>query len=81
MHNLEKVIQSPFLSRYQRGFMKGKSTLQNIEDILSYARNLHQSKRNKIINTATIVFFDFEKAYDNVSRDILIEKLQKLNLP
>ena len=61
--------------------MKGKFTLQNIEDILDYAGNLQKLKRNKIINTATIVFFDFEKAYDNVSRDILIEKLQKLNLP
>ena len=72
MHNWEKVMQSPIFSRSQRGFMKGKSTLQNIEDILDYAKNLQQSKRNKIINTATIVFFDFEKAYDNVSRDILI---------
>ena len=80
MQNFEKVLQSHIFSRCQRGFMKGKSTLQNIEDILDYARNLQQSKRSKIINTATIVFFDFEKAYDNVSRDIVIEKLQKLNL-
>ena len=81
MHNLEKVMQNPIFSRCQRGFMKGKFTLQNIEDIIDYARNLQQSKRNKIINTATIVFFDFVKAYDNVSWDILVEKLQKLNLP
>ena len=70
-------MQSPIFSRCQRGFMKRKSTLQNIEDILDYVRNLQQSKRNKIINTETIVFFDFEKAYDNVSGDILIEKLKK----
>ena len=56
MHNLEKVMQSPIFSRCQRGFMKENSTLQNIEDILDYARNLQQSKWNKIINTAIIVF-------------------------
>ena len=78
MHNLEKVMQSPIFSRCQRGFIKENCTLQNIEDILDYARNLQQSKWNKIIHTAIIVFFNFEKAYDNVSRDILIEKL---NLP
>ena len=44
MHNLEKVMQSPIFIRCQRGFMKENSTLQNIEDILDYARNLQQSK-------------------------------------
>ena len=42
VYNLEKVTQSPIFSRCQRGFMKGKSALQNIEDILDHAKNLQQ---------------------------------------
>ena len=81
LHNLEKITQSPIFSKNQRGFTKGKSTLDNIRDIIQYAKELQIQRQQDIIKTATIIFFDFEKAYDNVPRKILMEKLQKLNLP
>ena len=81
IHNLEKITQSPVFSKNQRGFMKGKSTLDNIEDIIRLAKNLQMQRQKCTVKTATIVFFDFEKAYDNIPRKILIEKRQKLNLP
>ena len=68
IHNLEKITQSPVFSKNQRGFMKGKSTLDNIEDIIRLAKNLQMQRRQGTVKTATIVFFDFEKAYDNIPR-------------
>ena len=81
IHNLEKITQSPVFSKNQRGFMKGKSTFDNIEDIIRLAKNLQIQRRQGTVKTATIVFFDFEKAYDNIQKKILIEKLHKFNLP
>ena len=81
LHNLEKITLSSIFSKNQRGFTKGKSTLDNIRDIIQYAKELQIQRQQDIIKTATIIFFDFEKAYDNVPRKILMEKLQKLNLP
>ena len=81
MHNFESVIQSQIFSKWQRGFTKASSTIHNIEDILKYARELQLTKKIWTTSTATVVFFDFEKAYDNVPRDLLIEKLQQMNIP
>ena len=81
LHNFESVIQSQIFSKWQRGFTKGSSTIHNIEDILKYARELQLTKKIWAASTATVVFFDFKKAYDNVPRDLLIEKLQQMNIP
>ena len=62
------------MSKYQRGFTKRKSTIDNIKDLLSTSKLLKKDKTTK--DTSTIVFFDLCKAYDIVSRDLLIEKYQ-----
>ena len=81
LHNFEKITQSPIFSKNQRGFIRGKSTHNNIEDIIQIAKELQIKRKLGTTKIATIIFFDFEKAYDNVPRNILIEKLQKYNLP
>ena len=81
MYNLEKVTKGPMFWKWQRGFIKGKSTLDNIKDVIQCAKEQQKLRQNREIKTATIVFFDFEKAYNNVPRDILIEKLQNMNIP
>ena len=81
LHNLEKVVNSSLFNRWQRGFIKGESTLHNIQDILSIAGKLKEKRKICKSKTATIVFFDFKKAYDMVDRNILVEKLINLNIP
>ena len=49
LHNLEKITQSPIFSKNQRGFTKGKSTLDNIRDIIQFAKN-YRYKDNKILS-------------------------------
>ena len=78
IHHHEVATKSPIFWKNQRGFLKEKSTINNICDLLSLGKNF------KIINkkeSPTIVFFDFKKAYDLVPRNILAEKLQKFNIP
>ena len=77
LHNLEKITNSNEFSNYQRGFTKNKSTLDNIKDILTEARNPKEKKKKE---TLTLVFFDFSKAYDTISLPILIEKLKRFNM-
>ena len=81
LHNLEKVVNSSLFNRWQRGFIKGESTLHNIQDILSIAGKLKEKRKICKSKTATIVIFDFKKAYDMVDRNILVEKLINLNIP
>ena len=69
LHNLEKITNSNEFSKYQRGLTKNKSTLNNIKDILIEAKNLKEKKKE----TPTLVFFDFNKAYDRIFRTIQIE--------
>ena len=66
MHNLEKVTNSPLFNKSQRGFIKGKSTMHNIQSLLSIAGKLQVKRKIERNQTATIVFFDFTKAYNMV---------------
>ena len=77
-HNLKTLTSIKLMSKYQRGFTKGKSTIDNIKDLLSISKLLKKDKTTK--DSPTIVFFDLCKAYDTVLRDLLIKKkLQKFN--
>ena len=81
IHHLEVATKSPIFWKNQRGFLKEKSTINNICDLLSLGKNI---KTSKIINkkeSPAIVFFDLKKAYDLVPRNILAKKLQKFNIP
>ena len=44
LHNLEQLIISPAFSKNQREFTKGKSTLDNIKEVIEIARQLRDSK-------------------------------------
>jgi hypothetical protein len=55
------------INRNQRGFVPGRNTNQNINDVLK-VMNHYQITKGK----STIVFFiDFKKAYDSVDHEIL----------
>ena len=47
LHNLEILTSSKLMSKYQRGFTKGKSTIDNIKDLFSKLKLL---KKNKVTN-------------------------------
>ena len=79
LHNLERFTTSANFSKNQRGFTKGKCTLDNIKDILTLSRTLRDRKNRK--SRPSLIFFDFHKAYDSVPRGKLISKLSKLNIP
>ena len=79
IHNLEKITNSKDFSKWQRGFMKYKSTLNNISDIIKEASKLKEGK--KIKESPMLVFFDFNKAYDSISRNLLLKKLTNYNMP
>ena len=76
-HNLKTLTSSKLISKYQRGFIKGKRTSDNIKDLLSISKLLKKDKTTK--DTPTIVFFDLCKSYDTVPRNLLIENLQKFD--
>ena len=81
LHYLEEAVKLPIFWNNQRGFMKGKSTANNIFDLFQIAQAYKSSKiMNKKENSA-IVFYDFKKAYDSVPRDLLIKKLEQFNIP
>ena len=68
-------------NKKQRGFIKGSSTIHNIQDVLAAAKSLQERRNHDKSNTGTIVFFDLTKAYDMVDRDILIQKLLSFSIP
>ena len=78
-HNLENIVKGVEFIKTQRGFAKGKSTLDNIGDVLKMAIILKKNKTAR--DSPILVFFDFWKAYDSVSRPLLIKKLEKLKIP
>ena len=81
LHFLEQATLSPKFWNDQRGFRKGNSTLNNINDVLQTFRDLQTKRKyNKNIKPA-ILFFDFKKAYDSISRNILLKKLRDFEIP
>ena len=81
LNHLEEATASQIFSNSQRGFLKGKSTLNNIKDVLQMFNELQKERKaNKRFNPM-LIFYDFKKAYDSVSRHILIRKLQNFQIP
>ena len=81
IHNLENATKSILFNKRQRGFIKGSSTIHNIQDVLAAAKSLQERRNHDKSKTGTIVFFDLAKAYDMVDRDILIQKLLSFSIP
>ena len=61
--------------------MKKWSTSTNISQLISRGLELKQRRKNCKHETAALIFFDFNKIYDSVPRDILIRKLMEFNIP
>ena len=81
LHNLEKATESLKFNKLQRGFMKKWSTSTNISQLISRGLKLKQRRKNCKHETPAFIFFDFNKVYDSVPRDILIRKLMEFNIP
>ena len=79
LHNLERITASISFSKNQRGFTKGKTTLDNIKEVIEIAKKLRVNKTKS--ETPALAFFDFSKTYDSVPRELLLTKLIKMNTP
>ena len=78
---LEKVVQKrffnilselDFVSKFQYGFMPGKSTQLAIFDIL---KHIYDAKNSKL--TTGLLFLDVRKAFDSLDHNLLLNKLQR----
>ena len=72
---LEPHIAS-VVTQLQRGFLRGRSMLQNVLDID------YESMRVSLKgDTGAIILFDFEAAFPSISQEYLLDMLHRLGLP
>ena len=78
MKVLERIMHEELLTRTetkidprQHGFLKNKSCNTNL---LSFANSVSLSLHDKL--GADVIYFDFSKAFDTVSHDIILNKLK-----
>jgi hypothetical protein len=81
LHNFEKATSLPVFSKSQMGFMKGRSTLHNINELLMECEKLQSDKRSNKNLSPCMVFFDLAKAYDRVPRKLIFQKLLQFGIP
>ena len=81
LHHLEAAIENPKFNKKQRGFVTEKSTAHNIYDLFSICRKLQHDKQWRRVKNPSFVFFDFEKAYDMVLRELLVKSWLILTFP
>ena len=72
---MESVEEQSLISEKQWGFMKGKSISGAL---LTAVENWHRQLESG--NNVCAVFFDFKKAFDSVSHNLLLKKLSTLGL-
>ena len=63
-------------TQHQFGFLPGRSTLQQL---ILFTEKLLNGINNK--NEVDVIYMDFKKAFDSVSHNALLSKLQALGIP
>ena len=69
-------ILERWVSKYQRGFLKGRSMLHNIIDIDTTAMTVSLQHEH-----GTLILFDFKAAFPSISHPFLLQCLSMLGLP
>ena len=79
LNKIYNVTESKQLNGHKSGFIRGSSTVRNIEDLPSYStkyqKELYSSK-----SIAAIVFFDLKNAYYLVPREKLLIKMKEFKI-
>ncbi|KAF9756173.1 LINE-1 reverse transcriptase like protein, partial [Nosema granulosis] len=70
-----EIEEKRIISKYQAGFRKGEEGMQHVASLLEIVKRREFDGKDTFLR-----FIDFEKAYDNVTHDILFEKLQKVGV-
>ena len=81
INEINIVTDHKYFSTQQRGFIKNKSTVNNIDDLLKFGLKIQSTKLQRKKEQAAYVFFDLKRAYDTVQRDILLERMKIFNIP
>ena len=64
--------KADILPECQHGFLKGKSVATQLIEYLDILTDNYEHKK-----FTDVIYFDFEKAFDSVGHNLLLEKLQK----
>ena len=76
LHDRIYFLVRTSLSKFQHGFMRGRSTVTNLSVFTNYVyKNLSSNVQ------VDSVYFDFQTAFDKVDHDLLCLKLAKMNIP
>ena len=73
LYNLKSLTKSQNFNENQRESIK--STHYNINDVFTIVKRLQRGRTINRKSNPTRVFLNFEKAYDNVPRSLLLHKL------
>ena len=64
------------VSPYQHGFFKGRSTSTNLLELTNFVFHAFSQRHQ-----TDVIYTDFSKAFDTVSHDLLILKLDLIGFP
>jgi len=71
------IEQNNYFYKHQYGFRKGHSTIHPIIHFLNY---LHNAKENRPSKLTVGLFLDLSKAFDTISHEILLSKLNIIGI-
>ena len=70
------LIKINFISKHQHGFCFGRSTLTNLLETYNFVTDNLDNKK-----AVDLIFIDFEKAFDRLDINLLIQKLLYIKCP
>ena len=70
LHNLEILTSNEKMSKNQRGFTKGKSTIDNIKDLLSIGMNLKNNTNNCFLWFVKSLWYCTQRSVNNKASKI-----------
>lgn len=76
VHGALYTAAQPFISEYQHGFVKKRSTTTNLMTFTNFVSNAFRNKAQ-----VDAIYFDFSKAFDRVPHDLAVAKLSHLGFP